>query len=158
GRAVAGEHCCHDNPCCRRRKGTTCGGEPAMPFNLSGHIALVTGSSTGLGKAIALTLGKAGAKVALNYFNNRERAEKTLAEFRAAGGEAVLVRSDVTTEEGVESLYREAEARLGTPDVLVVNATCEQPLLPIEQYDWVFHQAMLDFFVKSPYLLTRRGL
>jgi 3-oxoacyl-[acyl-carrier protein] reductase len=129
-----------------------------MPFSLRGHVAVVTGSSTGLGRAIALTLGKAGARVAVNYFNNQARAEQALAEFRAAGVETVLVRSDVTTEAGVETLYRETEAKLGTPDILVVNATCEQPLKPIEEYDWAFYQAMLDFFVKSPYLLTKRGL
>jgi 3-oxoacyl-[acyl-carrier protein] reductase len=129
-----------------------------MPFSLKDHVAIVTGSSTGLGKAIGLTLGKAGAKVAVNYANNQARAEKALAEFRAARVETALVRSDVTTAEGVELLFRETEARLGQPDVLVVNATCEQPLLPIEEYDWEFCQTMLDFFVKSPYLLARRGL
>jgi 3-oxoacyl-[acyl-carrier protein] reductase len=129
-----------------------------MPFSLQSHVAVVTGSSTGLGKAIALTLGQAGAKVALNYANNQARAEKALAEFRQARVETVLVRSDVTTEEGVDLLFREAEAKLGKPDVIVVNATCEQPLRPIEEYDWAFYQTMLDFFVKSPYLLTRRGL
>jgi len=72
--------------------------------------------------------------------------------------EAALVRADVTTEEGVDALYRETEARLGPPDILVPNATCDQPLRPIEEYDWTFHQAMLDFFVKSPFLLTKRGL
>ena len=129
-----------------------------MSFRLDNHVALVTGSSAGLGKAIAMTLGTAGAKVALNYFNNQPRAEKTQEEFRAAKIPTVLVRSDVTTDSGVETLYLEAEKYLGKPDILVINATCEQPLLPIEQYDWAFHQAMLDFFVKSPYLLTRRGL
>jgi 3-oxoacyl-[acyl-carrier protein] reductase len=129
-----------------------------MPFTLDGHTAIVTGSSTGLGKAIAQTLGAAGAKVALNYFNNRERAEKTLNELQAAKVRTVLVRCDVTTDAGVETLYQETEKHLGQPDILVCNATCEQPQLPIEEYDWEFHQAMLDFFVKSPYLLTRRGL
>ena len=129
-----------------------------MPFSLKGHVALVTGSSTGLGKAIALTLGQAGAKVALNYCNNQARAEQTAAEFRAAHVETVLVRSDVTTQAGVDALYQAAEKQLGKPDIVVINATCEQPLKPIEEYDWAFHQAMLDFFVKSPYLLTRRGL
>jgi 3-oxoacyl-[acyl-carrier protein] reductase len=129
-----------------------------MAFSLNGHVALVTGSSTGLGRAIALTLGKAGARVAVNYANNQARAEKAFAEFRQAGVEAVLVRADVTAEEGVEVLYRETEAKLGKPDILVPNATCDQPLKPIEHYDWAFHQAVLDFFIKSPYLLTRRGL
>jgi 3-oxoacyl-[acyl-carrier protein] reductase len=129
-----------------------------MPFALKGHVALVTGSSTGLGKAIALTLGKAGAKVAVNYANNQARAERAFAEFQQAHVESILVHSDVTTAEGVDHLFAETEAKLGKPDIVVINATCEQPLKPIEEYDWEFYQAMLDFFVKSPYLLTRRGL
>src|SRR5262245_61984585 len=129
-----------------------------MSFSLKGHVAVVTGSTTGLGKAIALTLGKAGARVAVNYFNNAARAERAFAEFKQAGVEAVLVRASVVTEDGVELLFREAEAKLGRPDILVVNATPDQPLRPIEEYDWAFHQTMLDFFLKSPFLLARRGL
>jgi 3-oxoacyl-[acyl-carrier protein] reductase len=129
-----------------------------MAFSLAGHVAVVTGSSTGLGKAVALALGRAGAAVATNYFNNQARAEKSFAELRGAGVKAVLVRSDVTTAEGVEALFSEAERQLGPPDILVVNATCDQPHKDIEHYDWDFYQRMLDFFVKSPFLLTRRGL
>jgi 3-oxoacyl-[acyl-carrier protein] reductase len=129
-----------------------------MPFSLTNHVALITGSSTGLGKAIALTLGKAGAKVTVNYANNQLRAEKTFAEFQKAGIKSALIRADVITPEGVDILYRETEAKLGKPDILIVNATCEQPLKPIEEYDLEFCQAMLDFFVKSPFLLTQRGL
>jgi 3-oxoacyl-[acyl-carrier protein] reductase len=129
-----------------------------MAFSLAGHVAVVTGSSTGLGKAIALTLGQSGARVALNYFNNNARAEATLREFQDARIECMLVRTDVTSEAGVEQLIGETEAKLGKPDILVVNATCDQPLKPIEAYDWTFYQTMLDFFVKSPYLLTRRSL
>jgi 3-oxoacyl-[acyl-carrier protein] reductase len=64
----------------------------------------------------------------------------------------------VTTEEGVETLFRETEAKLGKPDIIIPNATCEQPLKPIEDYDWAFYQRMLDFFIKSPFLLAKRGL
>lgn len=129
-----------------------------MVFSLKNHVAVITGSSTGLGKSMAHTLGKQGAKVAVNYFNNQARAEKTMAELRQDKVEAILVRSDVTTAEGVDLLFRETEAKLGKPDILVVNATCEQPLKPIEEYDWDFYQSMVDFFIKSPFLLTKRGL
>lgn len=129
-----------------------------MPFSLQGHVAIVTGNSTGLGKAIGLALGKAGAKVPVNFANNAARGETALAEYRAAGIETCLVQSDVTTEEGVEKLFREVESQLGKVDIIVPNATCEQPQLPIEEYDWAFYQRMLDFFIKSPYLLARRGL
>jgi len=129
-----------------------------MAFSLTGHVAIVTGSTTGLGKAIALTLGKAGAKVAVNYFNNQARAQAAFAEFQAARVECTLVQSDVTTEAGVERLFEETEGKLGKPDILVLNATCAQPLKHFEDYDWKFYQSMLDFFVKSPYLLAQRGL
>lgn len=129
-----------------------------MAFSLAGRTALVTGSTTGLGKAIALTLGKAGAKVAVNYFNNTERAEQAMAEFQSAGIQCVLARGDASTPEGVDDIFAQAESELGEVDIVVVNATPDQPLLPIEEYDWDFYQSMLDFFVKSPYLLARRCL
>jgi 3-oxoacyl-[acyl-carrier protein] reductase len=129
-----------------------------MAFSLQGHVAIITGSSTGLGKAMALTLGRAGAKVTVNYFNNPARAEKSFADFKSAGLEAILVRSDVTTPEGIEKLFGETETRLGSPDILIPNATCEQPLKPIEDYDWDFYQRMIDFFIKSPFLMTKRAL
>jgi 3-oxoacyl-[acyl-carrier protein] reductase len=119
---------------------------------------LVTGSSTGLGKAMAVALGRAGAKVAINYHNNTARAEKTFADFKAAGGEGMLVRGDVTSEADVTRMNAEIAKALGPVDILVLNATPAQPQKPIEEYDWAFYQQMLDFFVKSPYLLSRACL
>jgi 3-oxoacyl-[acyl-carrier protein] reductase len=129
-----------------------------MPFSLAGHVAIVTGNSTGLGKAIGLALGKAGAKVPVNFANNEARARRALEEYQAAGVATCLVQSDVTTEEGVARLFAETEKNLGKVDILVPNATCEQPLKPIEDYDWAFYQRMLDYFIKSPFLLTRKAL
>jgi len=67
-------------------------------FPLKGRVAFVTGSTTGLGKAIAFALRDAGAKVALNYQNNAERAEQAFADFEVGGGVGMLVRGDVTCE------------------------------------------------------------
>src|SRR6478672_9322456 len=111
-----------------------------MSFSLSGRVLIVTGNSTGLGKAIGLTLGRAGAKVPVNFFNNETRAKATLAEYQAAGIGTCLVKSDVTTEGGVETLFVETEKRLGPVDIIVPNATCPQPHQPIEEYDWTFYQ------------------
>jgi len=127
-------------------------------FSLKDRVALVTGSSTGLGKAAVLALGQAGAKVAINYFNNDERANKTLQEARDADVECMLVKSNVIDESDVDRMFTEIEANLGPVDIVVVNATPDQPQRPIEEYDWDFYQQMLDFFVRSPYLLTRRAL
>lgn len=127
-------------------------------MSLAGKVALVTGSTKGLGKAIAMALGRAGASVALNYQHDRQAAERAFAEFQAAGLHGGLFRGDVSSERGVQKLVEAVAQRLGPVDILVVNATPAQPQKPIEQYDWAFHQQMLDFFVKSPYLLTRAVL
>ena len=127
-------------------------------FSLGGRVALVTGSSTGLGKAMAIALGKAGARVALNYANNTKRAEKSFAEFQALGLTGALFKADVTSEAQVARLHRAVAKKLGPVDVLVVNATCDQPHRAIEDYDWAFYQSMVDFFIKSPFLLTRASL
>lgn len=124
-------------------------------FSLHGRVALVTGSTTGLGKAMAFALGSTGAQVALNYARNVERAEKTIAEFQSAGYHGQLFRASVTDEAEVERLVSDISNRLAPIDIVVVNATPDQPQKPIEEYDWDFYQNMLDFFVKSPFLLTR---
>ena len=127
-------------------------------FSLDGRVALVTGSSTGLGKATAKCLGMAGARVAINYAHSKPRAEETLTELRSAGITAEIFRADVTSEADVDALFTAIEESLGAVDIVVANATPAQPQKPIEEYDWEFYQQMLDFFVKSPYLLTRRAL
>jgi len=126
-----------------------------MSFSLDGHVALVTGSSAGLGKAIALKLGQAGAKVALNYSNNESRAKQALAELEKEGCQTILVRGDVTQEEDVAAIYEAIATQLGAVDILVLNATGNQPQIPFEEFSWQDFQTMIDFFIKSPYLLTR---
>ena len=71
---------------------------PSPIFSLAGRVALVTGSSTGLGLATASCLGRAGAKVAVNYANNAARADRALAELEAARVTARLFRAHVTDE------------------------------------------------------------
>ena len=127
-------------------------------FSLRERTVLVTGSTAGLGKAMAHSLGAAGARVAINYRNNTERAERACADLEEAGCEVGLFRGSVIDEHEIESMFRSIESELGQVDVLVVNATPDQPQRSIEQYDWAFYQQMLDFFVKSPYLLTRAAL
>jgi len=129
-----------------------------MSFSLDGHVALVTGSTTGLGKITAQHLATAGAKVAVNYANNKERAALAFDEFQATGGQGMLVQADVTSEQDVDRMFSQIESELGPVDIIVANATPDQPLRPIEEYDWEFYQSMINFFIKSPYLLARRAL
>ena len=129
-----------------------------MAYDHQGRVALVTGSSTGLGKAMAFALGRSGARVAFNFAHNTTRAEAAFAEYEAQGLEGCLVQGDVTSEAGVAGVVAEVTERLGSVDVLIPNATGDQPQKPIEEYGWDFYQEMIDFFVKSPYLLTRAVL
>jgi 3-oxoacyl-[acyl-carrier protein] reductase len=131
---------------------------PSPCFSLAGRVALVTGSTTGLGLAAAKCLGRAGAKVAVNYANSKPRADAALAELTAEGVAAELFQADVTCERSIDEMFTAIERSLGPVDIVVANATPAQPQKPIEEYDWAFHQQMLDFFVKSPYLLARRAL
>ncbi len=124
-------------------------------FSLKGRVALVTGSTTGLGRVMARGLAAAGAKVALNYANNTARAEATLDEFKSAGYDVELFKASVIDEGEVNKLVADIGAKLGPVDIVVVSATPDQPHKPIEEYDWGFYQSMVDFFLKSPYLLTR---
>jgi 3-oxoacyl-[acyl-carrier protein] reductase len=129
-----------------------------MPFDLKNRVALVTGSSTGLGKSIAFALARGGARVGLNYARNKERADQTFAEFQEAGHEGVLVRADASDEGEVNALCKQVADELGGIDILVANATPDQPQMPIEEFTWQHYQTMIDFFIKSPYLLTRAVL
>lgn len=124
-------------------------------MKLEGRVALVTGSTAGLGKAMAHALARSGATVALNYANNEVRALSALAEFEAAGTRAMLFRSDVSEEHDVRTLVSQVSQKLGPIDILIPNATPDQPQRRIEDYSWQDYERMLDFFVKSPFLLSK---
>ena len=129
-----------------------------MPFSLLNKVALVTGSSRGLGRGIAFALGKAGAKVCLNYLNNSEVAEGTLTKLREEGIHAAMFRADASDKEQVESMIEAIEEKFGSLDILVPNATPDQPQKQIEEYDADFYRQMYDFFVVSPFHLAKAVL
>lgn len=129
-----------------------------MPLTLNNRVALITGSTRGLGKQMALTLAHAGARVAMNYHGNSEVAQAAFSELEAAGGEHYLVQADVTQESEIHRMLDDIAAQLGPVDILVLNATCAQPEKAIDDYDWEFFQQMVDFFQKSPFLLTKAVL
>jgi 3-oxoacyl-[acyl-carrier protein] reductase len=127
-----------------------------LPFRLDGRVAWITGSSRGLGRAIAETLAAAGAKTVVNCFASRSSGEAVVESIRAAGGEAMLVAGDATNEAEVDRMAAEIEANFGPVDILVANATPFQPMKKLEDYTWAEHESMLEAFVKSPFLLTKR--
>ncbi len=125
---------------------------------LERRVALVTGSSRGLGAAIALRLARDGMAVAVNDAHGGARALAVVREIRATGGVAEAVGADVTDEEQVARLVAVVTATLGPIDVLVLNATGPQPEAPVAEVAWEDHLDQLAFFVKSPVLLLRAVL
>lgn len=125
------------------------------PQPLRGKVALVTGSTTGLGHAIAKELGKRGASVALNYANNEKRATTAFESYSNLGYKGGLFQADICQEESIGTLITDIESQLGPIDILVPNATGPQPQLPIEDYSWSTYQDLINFFIKSPFLLTQ---
>ena len=114
--------------------------------------ALVTGAGGGLGAAIAATLAAQGWPVAIN-----DLPGGTAEEVAASIG-GIAVPADVTDEDQVAGLVAEVSARLGPVGCLVVNATGPQPVVPFEDLTWRTHLDQLEFFVKSPTLLTQAVL
>jgi 3-oxoacyl-[acyl-carrier protein] reductase len=126
-----------------------------MAYDLSQRVALVTGSSRGLGAAIARKLAACRARVAVNYFGSAERAARLVEEIARSGGEAAAFKADVRDEQEVERLVKDVQARFGPIDVLVINATGPQPFVKLEELTWQHCLDQLEFFVKSPLLLTK---
>ncbi|HKH16093.1 MAG TPA: SDR family oxidoreductase [Solirubrobacteraceae bacterium] len=122
------------------------------------RVALVTGSSHGLGAAIALRLAADGLAVAVNYRSGAAPAAELVAAIEERGGAAAAFGADVTDERAVGELVAAIERDLGPVEVLVLNATGPQPDAPLEAVRWDDHVAQLDFFVKSPVLLARAVL
>ncbi|HET7753793.1 MAG TPA: glucose 1-dehydrogenase [Anaeromyxobacteraceae bacterium] len=103
---------------------------------LKDKVAVVTGSSRGIGAAIAKLLASHGAKVVVNYTANKEAGQKVVAEIVAAGGRAMLARADVTVRTDVEGMVRAVESELGPIDILVNNANMSFPIVPFVEYRW----------------------
>jgi 3-oxoacyl-[acyl-carrier protein] reductase len=122
------------------------------------RVSLVTGSSRGLGSAIARRLARDGLAVAVNGLHDHELANEVVGAIRDEGGVADAFAADVTDERQVAELVAAVAARLGPVDVLVLNATGPQPEAPLDEVGWEEHLAQLEFFVKSPVLLGRAVL
>ncbi len=120
--------------------------------------ALITGSSRGLGAAIALALAKTGNNVAVNYHQNEAAAHAVCQQIHQSGGQAHPVQADVRDPAAITRLIAQVEAHFGPVDILVPNATGPQPNLAIEDQTWQSHLDQLEFFVKSPLLLLQAVL
>jgi 3-oxoacyl-[acyl-carrier protein] reductase len=107
-------------------------------LKLDGKVAVITGSSQGIGAAVALGYAKEGAKVAVNYNRNGELAERVVGEIRAGGGEALAVGGDVSKARDVAKMFDVAREAFGPVDILVANAAANprRPWYEIPESEW----------------------
>ncbi|MFI6576178.1 SDR family NAD(P)-dependent oxidoreductase [Nocardiopsis sp. NPDC050513] len=124
-------------------------------MSFHGKVALVTGSSKGLGKGIALRLARQGARVVINYNKDEEAAKATLAEVAAAGGEAVAVQADVSDVEEIERLFQDAEAAFGRVDIVVANAGIEKVNIPVVETTEEDFDLLMRVNTKGPFFVLR---
>ena len=128
-----------------------------VPQLLLGQRALVTGASSGIGRAIALALGAAGADVVVNYSSQAGPAEAVVAELQEAGRRAVAVRADVGREADVLALFDAAREHLGGLDILVANAGLQQDA-PFHEMTLAQWQRVLDVNLTGQFLCCREAV
>ena len=124
------------------------------PRTLDGRIAIVTGGSSGIGRACALRLGQAGARVLVNYHRDAHSAAAVVGEIDASGSSACAFQADVGDEDDVEAMFRYCQEHLGEPDLLVSNAGIQMDAgiadMTVEDWDSVMRTNL-----RGPFLCAR---
>ena len=125
-----------------------------MPGRLAGKVAVISGSGSGIGQAIAIRYASEGASVVINYLDRPEGAEETKSKAEAAGGKAIMVQGDVTKISDTQNLIDQAYKQLGGCDILVNNAGIEMgaDFWDITEADY---DAVLNVNLKGVFFLTQ---
>ena len=123
-------------------------------MSLNGKHALITGSSRGIGRGIALKLADSGVKVAIHYYQNEAAANDTLVQVRKRGSDGLVLHADVTRPEQITAMFRKVKAEFGKVDIFVSNARPEAaaffypPMdITLEQWDAAFDSQAKAFLV-----------
>lgn len=128
-----------------------------MDLKLKGQSALVTGANSGIGKGIALALGKEGAQVVVNYVTHPETAEEVVSEIIQEGGRAIALQADVSNEAQVQAMFQEMFRKFGTIDILVNNAGLQKDSAfeDMTLADW---QLVLNVNLTGQFLCAREAV
>lgn len=123
-------------------------------MNLKDKVALITGGSRGIGREIALELGRNGVNIAISYVNNTEKAMEVVEEIKSYGVKAIAVKANVSIEEEVVEMIKTIEKELNTIDILVNNAgvTKDNLIIRMKSEDW---DSVMDVNLKGTFLCTK---
>jgi glucose 1-dehydrogenase len=132
---------------------------PACPIvkSLAGQKALVTGANSGIGRAIAIALGHAGADVVINYVSREDEARKVVAEVQRCGARAYAHRADVSSETEVERMFETMIAEFGTVDILVNNAGLQKDA-PFDELTLAAWELVMNVNLKGQFLCSRAAV
>ena len=124
---------------------------------LAGQKALVTGASSGIGRAVAIALGRAGADVVVNYYSGEAGAQLAVEEITRAGSQAYAVQANVSREDQVQAMFRGIYDRFGTVDILVNNAGVQKDAA-FDEMTLAEWQAVLDINLTGQFLCAREAV
>jgi glucose 1-dehydrogenase len=124
---------------------------------LKGQSALVTGANSGIGKAIAVALGEAGAKVMVNYVLGDEEADAVVKKIRHSGSQAVAYRADVSQEDQVQTMFRKMLEEFGTIDILITNAGLQKDA-PIDEMTLEQWNRVISVNLTGQFLCSREAI
>ncbi len=128
-----------------------------QPQLLEGQAALVTGANSGIGRAVAIGLARAGASVAVNWVVGEDAANEVVATIEKEGGKAVAVYADVSKEDDVAAMFKQAIAALGTIDIMVPNAGLQRDskVSDMTLAEW---QKVMDVNLTGQFLCIREAV
>jgi glucose 1-dehydrogenase len=133
--------------------------EPSCPIvrSLAGQKAIVTGANSGIGRAIALALGHAGADVVVNYVSRPEEAAKVVAEIETCGARGFAFRADVSQEAEVQAMFARAVDTFGAVDIVVNNAGLQKDA-PFEELSVAAWDLVMNVNLKGQFLCAREAV
>ena len=123
-------------------------------MNLEGKVALVTGSSRGVGRAVAIGFAQKGARVVVNYTSNQGAADEVVAEIESMQSSAIAVKADVALKSDVEMLVGKAKETFGKLDILVNNAGFTRPAMMVKMEEDQWDQ-VVDIHLKGAFLCSQ---
>ena len=128
-----------------------------MLIDLTNRVALVTGASRGIGRAVALKLAECGAKIVINYKQSAAQAEEVAEQIRSQGGQCLTVQGDVAVAADVERVFQAAQQSFGRVDILVNNASINRDtlILRMSEDDW---DEVLATDLRGAFLCTKAAL